>query len=338
MSPRDASGGVGWRDRAVEWGYAAAWRGVRALPLPLARSLFDAGADRAARRRGAGVRRLAGNLRRVAGQALSPAEQDALVRRAVRSYARYWMEAFRLPSQSPEQIGRGFRIDNVEVLANAVADGRGVIIALPHAGNWDAAGAWVAGQGWPIVTVAERLKPEGLFRRFLAFRESLGMEILPTTGGQRAPLDVLAEKLTQGYIVPLLADRDLSARGVEVRFFGGSTRMPAGPALLAIRTGAPLYTIDMWFDDDRARGWMRGPLQLPDPDAGALDVRVRLLTQQIADSLAVGIARHPHDWHMLQRLWLDADDGPTTPSGPATSSGPVTGSADPGDPAAAGRV
>src|SRR5690606_6127599 len=119
--------------------------------------------------------------------------------------------------------------------------GRGVIVALPHSGNWDAAGAWVAAHGWPLTTVAERLKPEGLYQRFVAFRNRLGIEIIPTTGSERPPIDLLTERLRAGYVVPLLADRDLSARGVEVTFFGGRTRMPVGPALLALRTGAPLY-------------------------------------------------------------------------------------------------
>ncbi|HET9517844.1 MAG TPA: phosphatidylinositol mannoside acyltransferase, partial [Actinoplanes sp.] len=293
-------------DRAVEIGYATAWRAVRALPLPVARALFDAGADRAVRGNGAGVRRLAANLRRVVGDDLPRAEFDALLRRAMRSYARYWMEAFRLPSQTREQHLSNFRLAREDELAAHLTAGRGVVLALPHAGNWDAAGAWVAAHGWPIVTVAERLKPEGLYRRFLAFRESLGMEILPLTGGARAPLDVLADKIGQGYAVPLLADRDLSARGIEVRFFGGRTRLPAGPAILALRTGAPIYTVDMWFEADGPRGALRGPIEVPGADEGALDVRTRLLTQRMADSLALGIAAHPADWHMLQRLWLDS--------------------------------
>jgi lauroyl/myristoyl acyltransferase len=303
---------TGLPDRLVELGYAAGWRAVRALPLAAARMLFDAGADRAVRGHGPAIQRLAGNLRRIVGDDMAQDDFDALLRRAVRSYARYWMEAFRLPSQSREQLLAGFQLGRSDEFAAHLAAGQGMVLALPHSGNWDAAGAWVAANGWPIVTVAERLKPEALFERFLAFRQGLGMEILPLTGGQRAPLDVLAERLLQGYAVPLLADRDLSARGVEVRFFGGRTRMPAGPALLALRAGAPLYTVDMWFTDDGPRGMMRGPIAMPSPDEGALDVRVRLVTQRVADSLAEGIARHPEDWHMLQRLWLTekATDGP----------------------------
>jgi lauroyl/myristoyl acyltransferase len=299
----------GWRDRLVDLGYAAAWRIVRALPQSAARALFNAGADRATRGNGPGIQRLAGNLRRIVGPEMARPAFDELVRQGMRSYARYWLEAFRLPSQSHQQRLDGFELGRGELLGEHVAAGHGAIVALPHAGNWDAAGAWVAANRWPIVTVAERLKPEGLYDRFVAFRESLGMEILPLTGGQRAPLDVLAEKLGQGYVVPLLADRDLSARGVEVRFFGGRTRMPAGPALLAVRTGAPLYTAEMWFDDDKPRAMLHGPIPLPGPDEGAMDARVRLLTQRMADSFAEGIARHPQDWHMLQRLWLK-DDAP----------------------------
>jgi phosphatidylinositol dimannoside acyltransferase len=293
------------KDTLTDLGYAAGWRLVRALPLPVARALFDAGADRAARRRGPGTQRLARNLARVAPPGT---DLDALVRAGLRSYARYWLQAFRLPSQSRAQILGSFRLVNEDVLAEAVAAGRGVVAALPHAGNWDAAGAWVAARGWGITTVAERLKPEALFDRFVAFRESLGMEILPLTGGQRPPLDVLAERLTKGHVVPLLADRDLSARGVEVRFFGGRTRMPAGPALLALRTGAPLFTVDMWLEGDVGHAELRGPIVVPGPEAGPLDHRTRMVTQRVADALAAGIARHPQDWHMLQRVWLGRDD------------------------------
>jgi KDO2-lipid IV(A) lauroyltransferase len=290
---------------AADLGYAAGWRVVRALPRPVAAAAFRAGADWAARKRGKGVTRLAGNLRRVVGPDLPESELDDLVRRGLRSYARYWMEAFRLPSRSKEQILReDFALDGEDRLGADVASGRGAVVALPHAGNWDAAGAWVAAQGWPIATVAERLKPEALYQRFLAYRRGLGMEIIPADGGERPPFDVLVDRLGQGYVVPLLADRDISARGVDVTFFGGRARMPAGPALLALRTGAPLYTVTMWYDDERARCALSQPLELPTD--GRLDQRVRALTQKVADGLAAGIARHPEDWHMLQRLWLDS--------------------------------
>ncbi|MFI7220115.1 phosphatidylinositol mannoside acyltransferase [Micromonospora maritima] len=304
----------------TEAGFVAGWRLVRALPRPVAAAAFRAGADRAHRRNGGGTRRLRANLRRVVGPELPEAELDALVRAGLRSYARYWMEAFRLPGLSRAQILAGFRLDGQELLAADVAAGRGAVVALPHAGNWDAAGAWVAATGWPMTTVAERL-PDGVYERFVGFREGLGMEILPNRGGPRPAFDVLVDRLRAGHVVPLLADRDLSARGVEVDFFEGRTRMPAGPALLAIRTGAPLYVASMWYEPDAACASLEGPLPLPEPDSAPLDERVRVVTQRIADGLAAGIARHPEDWHMLQRMWLDQGPQGAPPSAqpPATT-------------------
>jgi lauroyl/myristoyl acyltransferase len=292
------------RDQLTELGYAAGWRLVRMLPLPAARALFNRGADRAAKANGPSTQRLRRNLRMVVGPDLPEAELSELVRIGLRSYARYWMEAFRLPSRSRADFLRDFDLVNADEFHRVLGEGKGAILALPHMGNWDAAAAWLVSHDYKMVTVMERLKPEGLYKRFIAYREKLGMEVLPLTGGQRPPLDVLAEKARQGYAVPLLADRDLSARGVEVRFFGGRTRMPAGPAILALRTGAPLYAVDLWYTPEKCLGRIRR-VELPGPDEGALDVRVKLTTQRLADAFELGIAAHPQDWHMLQKLWLD---------------------------------
>ena len=294
----------GGRDRLVEFGYAAGWRLVRALPLSVARALFNAGADRAYRSNGPSTQRLRRNLSMVLGPDAPAAELEDVVRAGLRSYARYWMEAFRLPSLTKRQIHADFRLVDHDELGAAVAAGKGAILALPHVGNWDVAAAYVAAQNWPLITVAERLKPEGLFEQFVAYREKLGMEVLPLTGGQRPPLDVLAEKAIQGYAVALLADRDLSARGIEVRFFGGRAKMPAGPAILALRTGAPLYAADIWYTPTQAVCTIQR-VELPAESEGALDVRVKMITQRLADAFEKSIAAHPQDWHMLQKLWLD---------------------------------
>lgn len=307
----------------VELGYLAGWRITRAVPKSLSATVFRLGADRAHRQGGPGVRRLATNLRQVVGPDLPPAEFDRLVRDGLRSYARYWLELFRLPSLSHAQRLSTFRLGGAELLAADVAAGRGAVVALPHAGNWDAAGAWVAAMGLPLTTVAERLKPEAVYTRFLEFRQRLGMEIIPSTGGQQPPFDVLADRLGKGHVVPLLADRDLTRRGIEVRFFGARTRMPAGPALLALRTGAPLYVASMWYESDIACAALTGPLELPDPASGTLAERVRMLTQQIADQLAAGIARHPEDWHMLQRMWLAEEDRTSSDPVVPTAHGPA---------------
>jgi KDO2-lipid IV(A) lauroyltransferase len=171
-----------------------------------------------------------------------------------------------------------------------------VVFALPHSGNWDHAGAWFAATGVPFTTVAERLKPESLYDRFLAFRASLGMEVLPLTGGERPPFDVLRERLEAGRTICLMADRDLTPRGVDVQFFGATARMPAGPASLALKTGAALIPVHLAF---RPNGWQVTFYdQVPPTD-------VATMTQRLADCFAVGIREHPADWHMLQRLWLD---------------------------------
>ena len=292
----------------VELGYTAAFGVVKVLPRRVAWPAFAGIAGLGARRHrsgkaGKGTARLAANLRRVVGDAMPPDEFDDLMRRALRSYARYYLDAFQLPARSHEEILRGFRLERGHLLGEDIAAGRGAIVALPHAGNWDAAGAWVAASGWPITTVAERLKPEGVYEKFLDFRRSLGMEIIPTRGGERPAFDILEERLRGNTIVPLLADRDLTARGIEVDFFGGRTKMPAGPAALALRTGAPLYVASLWFEPDAAVGILEGPLTLP--TEGALDARLRATTQLVADRIAAGISRHPEDWHMLQRMWLD---------------------------------
>jgi KDO2-lipid IV(A) lauroyltransferase len=283
--------------RAASSGYAAGWALVRTLPEPAAVRLFQAGADLAAARGGPAVDRLRTNLARVApGRDL-----DALTREALRSYARYWREVFRLPVTSAERIEQGMRCCGEDRLFDAVAAGRGVVCALPHSGNWDHAAAWLVGRGVRFTTVAERLRPEQLYDRFVAFRESLGMEVLPLTGG-RPPFETLVDRLQAGGTLCLLADRDLSARGVQVEFFGAATRMPAGPASLALRTGAALLPVTLSF---RADGWQ----VVFHPEVAATDVPT--MTQQVADAFAEGIAEAPQDWHMLQRLWLDdlaADD------------------------------
>jgi lauroyl/myristoyl acyltransferase len=234
---------------------------------------------------------------------VGPGLEETLVRDGLRSYARYWMEAFRLPSRSPAEHLDMFHLEQRDEFRKVLDEGNGAILALPHAGNWDSAAAWVAAEGYRLVTVAERLKPETVYRQFMAYREALGMEVVPLTGGPRPPIDVLAERAGQGFAVALLSDRDLSKRGVEVEFFGGRTRMPPGPALLALRTQAPLYGVDMWFTPERAMGRLRR-IDLPDESEGTLAERVKVVTQRLADSFAIGIAEHPQDWHMLQKLWL----------------------------------
>jgi len=283
-------------DNLTDWGYATGWLVVRAMPETLARSAFGAGARYAAR--GGGPEQLRKNLARVIGT--TPAEvPDSLIYASVASYARYWREAFRLPTMNQAELAK--RLDRVfigaEKFAAAREGGRGAVIALPHSGNWDMAGVWLAQNYGTFTTVAERLKPESLYDRFIAYRESLGFEVLPLTGGERPPMEVLAERLRNNRFVCLMADRDLTRSGIQVDFFGEPTRLPAGPAKLAIETGAPLHPAHVYYDGDDCVVQIDDALDTSSGDIG-------VITQALADRFAVNIAAHPQDWHMLQPQWV----------------------------------
>ncbi|MGP3969135.1 phosphatidylinositol mannoside acyltransferase [Streptomyces sp. 6N223] len=296
-------------ERATDVLYGLAWGGVKRLPEPAARALGRRVADAAWRRQGPGVRRLEANLARVVPEA-DPRRLRELSRAGMRSYLRYWMEFFRLPAWPRERIGTCFRPDGIHHVTDALDSGRGAVVALPHMANWDLAGAWVATElNIPFATVAERLKPERLYDRFVAYREGLGMEVLPHTGA--ASFGALARRLRKGGMVCLVADRDLSASGVEVSFFGHAARMPAGPAMLAQQTGAALLPVTLWYGDPP---FMEGRIHppVPAPETGTRAEKARAMTQTMADHFAAGIAEHPQDWHMLQRLWtadLPAGEG-----------------------------
>ncbi|MBJ7000022.1 phosphatidylinositol mannoside acyltransferase [Streptomyces griseofuscus] len=298
-------------DRLSDALYGAGWSTVKKLPEPAAARLGRAVADLAWKKRGKGVLRLEANYARVVPGA-SPERLAELSRKGMRSYLRYWMESFRLPAWSPERIRTGFDPKDIHHLTEGLDAGKGVILALPHLANWDLAGAWVTTElRTPFTTVAERLKPETLYDRFVAYREGLGMEVLPHSGG--SAFGTLARRLRDGGLVCLVADRDLSASGVEVDFFGEKARMPAGPALLAQHTGALLLPVTLWYDDSPVmRGQVHPPIEVP--ESGTRAGKASVMTQALADAFATGIAEHPEDWHMLQRLWLADLDPAKGPS------------------------
>jgi KDO2-lipid IV(A) lauroyltransferase len=302
-------------DEADYLAYAVGWGLVKKLPEPAAKRLFGALGDFAARRRGPRVRRLEANLRRVRPKA-TDAELAELVRLGMRSYMRYWLESFRLPVWSRERIRTSFDPVGIERLDENIDAGRGVVLALPHMGNWDLAGAWVVARGMEFTTVAERLKPEKLFDKFVAYREGLGMEVLPLTGGA-ATMALLARRLRNGGLVCLVGDRDLSESGIEVEFMDEATRMPPGPAALALGTGAALLPVSLWFDGDDGNPVMQGTVheEIAVPETGTRKEKIAAMTQSLADVWAGAIEEHPQDWHMLSRYWL-ADLEPRTEKRP----------------------
>jgi phosphatidylinositol dimannoside acyltransferase len=289
--------------------YAGAWGLVRRLPEPVAYRMFDLVADLAWRRRGPSVRRLEANLRR-ARPGVDAAGLRTLSRAGMRSYLAYWCDAFRLPDWDRDRVVSTVRVvGEGHLRASTGEGGRGVVGALMHMGNWDHAGAWATLTDVPVVTVAERLRPERLYDRFVAYREGLGMEILPLTGGDRGLTDTLAQRLRAGRLVPLLADRDLRSSGVEVQLLGEPTRMPPGPAMLALRTGAALHPVSIWHEEPgdagpRPRLVIRFHDEVPAATTGTTREKVTAMTQQVADVFGASITEHPEHWHMLQPLWL----------------------------------
>jgi KDO2-lipid IV(A) lauroyltransferase len=298
------------------WMFALGWRFVRALPERPAYLLFSLVAQFTWLRQGRGVRQLEANLARVVPDA-SPMKLKSLTRKGMHSYMRYWCDAFRLPDWTPERILATCRLENDGPVRQALAEGRGVVMALSHSGNWDHAGAWSTLALAPVTTVMERLRPEELFERFLHFRQRLGMEILPLTGGGDV-FGVLVRRLRRGGFVPLLADRDLTATGVPVTLFGETARMAAGPASLALVSGAALYPVTLRYERLPAGAPARWGVVVtfhPEvvPPEGERSEQLAAMTQACADALAGGIRQYPQDWHMLQRVFV-ADLVPVAPA------------------------
>jgi KDO2-lipid IV(A) lauroyltransferase len=272
-----------------------AWLG-RALPTHTGRMLFR-WAGSAAYHLAPGVRAtVASNQARVLGREPDDPLVLATTRGAFRAYARYWFDAFDVVDWSDERIMAHYDLQGWERLREAVTSGTGAIVVLPHLGNWDATGRLMKARGLPVVSVAERLRPERLFRLFVEHRGALGMQIVglgePGTGRK------LGEALVQGKIVPLVADRDLTGHGIEVEMFGEPRRLPAGPALLALSSGAPLLVVDFYEAPDGWRGIVHAPIAFEPTGDRRADAEA--LTWLIAAAFERAIAASPSDWHAFQ--------------------------------------
>lgn len=293
-------------DQATLAAYRLGWAAVRRMPERAAYAAFDGIARVMHRRGGKGVDRLRANYARVRPE-LGPAELDALVLAGLRSYMRYWCEAFRLPDMTIDELVDRVRLPGIEALRAQLDSGGPGVLFLGHLGNWDMLGAWATTQLAPVTTVAERLEPEELFEEFLSFREALGMTILPLTGGQSA-FGQLLRAARDGALIPLLADRDLTTSGIPVTLCGHAASAAAGPAALAVASGAPLFSLGVHYErrpDGRydVVGTFGGPY---DPPEGlARDAQIAALTQRCVDDLSVVIREHTEDWHVMQRVFTD---------------------------------
>ena len=280
--------------------YFTGWKLVRSLPEKFAYSLFDQIAVITLRRNGARMKRLRSNLQRVCPDK-DPAAMDQLMSAAVSSYMRYWCDTFRCSDWSKSRILTTVTVTGEDLLTAPMKDGRGVVVSLPHAGNWDHAGFYFCAMGFPLVSVVERVKPEVLFNKFVEYRQNMGMEVLALDGRS---MGTLMQRAREGALIALVSDRDLSRSGVDVNFFGHPARMPAGAALLAIRTGIPLITAFVSYTNTGIHIEFNS---VAIPTQGTEAERVTTVVQECADLFAKGIAKHPHDWHMLQRIWVDGD-------------------------------
>jgi phosphatidylinositol dimannoside acyltransferase len=319
-SGRDGSAGFGRRlsERLTGYAYQLGWKLICRLPESWARWAFSEVADIAWRRQGPKVQVLEANLRRVLSYSQGNREVDgkelrALSRAALQSYARYWLEVFRLPTIPIERIVSGMHIDpeGEAAMFACLKAGRGVVIALPHMGNFEQAGAWVVASGaGTFTTVAERLRPESVYEAFVRFRQRLGMEVLPLTGGH-SPFGTLAQRLRAGGLVCLVSDRDLKESGVEVEMFGEQARI-AATAALALHTGAALMPVGTWFEGEDWGAHIYE--EIPVPASGTRAEKVAEMSQQMARVFEQAIAEHPQDWHMLQRVFTaDLDPARLSP-------------------------
>ena len=280
--------------------YMCGWWIVRALPERAAYRLFTFLGQQVAKRNGKSVQRLRTNLSRVKPE-LNEVELEVLVDRSMSSYMRYWCDTFRIQDWSKERVHQTVTTVNEHLLLDPMKDGRGVVITLPHSGNWDHAGAYFCSLGIPLVTVAERLKPEALFQKFLQHRESMGFEVLSLDNRSFA---TLMKRAREKRLIALVADRDLSQSGIDVDFFGFPARMPAGPVLLHIKTGIPLVAAHVSYTTNGIHVEFNA---VEVPNVGTDAERISVGVQATAKLFERGIEKNPEDWHMLQRIWIDGD-------------------------------
>ncbi len=289
------------KGQAVFRTYRTLGRCIAALPEPMAIGLGNMAGDVLHRVRDDQREMVTANLRRVLGSAVDdPQVLDRWVRRSFRSYARYWVEGARLPSISSEEVEKRVVLDGIEHVQQGMAAGKGVIVALPHVGSWEYAAAYLCTQGITMTAVAERIEPPALFDYFVAQRAAMGITIVPLDKNSgRALLSTLRD----GGLVGLLCDRDIEENGIEVDFFGERTTMPAGPATLALRTGAMLCTGTIYSGPGRDHRAVIDP-PIDTSRRGTLREDVLRLTQEIAHRMEEMIRRAPEQWHVFQPLWI----------------------------------
>ena len=288
-----------WRERTPYYAYRATGAMAEAMPARVASGAAWVLGKTLARTMRERHRMIGRHLQRVHGGTLDERALRREVQRAFDSYARYWMEAFRLTRYSPEYIDAHVSSEGMTYLDDALGHGKGVIVAITHLGNWDFGGAWLARRGTPLLAVAEDLQPPELFEWFAGVRRAVGIEIVRL--GPEAGTAVL-RALKANHIALLMCDRDVAGGGVEVDLFGERTTLPGGPATLALRTGAALLPAAVYFDGhDGHHAFVRPPVSLA--RTGRMRDDVGRVTQALAHEIEVLVRRAPEQWHIFQPNW-----------------------------------
>jgi phosphatidylinositol dimannoside acyltransferase len=299
------------KETVAYWSYRSLERVAMALPERVGKFAFEA-LGRAAYRSLPSLRgTVAANQARVLG--VDPADERLALatREAFELYARYWFDTFRIRTMQKDEFNARVRMIGVEHVDRALAAGRGCICVLPHLGNWDAGGHWFGANGYRIVAVAEELRPSRLYELFTRHREALGMRVIGLERDAQVGHQ-LKQLLAENWMVALVADRDLTGRGIEVEMFGAPWRVPAGPALLSLTSGAPVLPAPTATLD---RGWevrFEPPLEIE--RTGNLRADVTELSRLMAERFERAIAARPTDWHMFQPAWEDPSSEAATPS------------------------
>jgi KDO2-lipid IV(A) lauroyltransferase len=283
--------------------YQTGWVVIKRLPKRLSRKLFIKIADVSYGKDIKGVQQLRANLAFMTGLEADSMKLEQLVKDGMRSYLRYWEDAFRLPTWNKMNLHKYVICTGIDNLESALASKKPLVTATPHMGNWDAAGYWYTTNYGPLTTVVERLKPESIYKKFVKFRNSLGIEVIPTSGETDIFMKLL-RRAKEGRMIALVADRDITKNGIEVNYGPGKASFPVGPAAIAVALDGLVLPLSSHYNQEGVLVMHFFPALSPSGE-DTNEKRVQTLTQELANSFEKEIKNHPQDWHMLQRVWTD---------------------------------
>ena len=239
------------------------------------------------------------HMRRVQPE-LSDRQNRRAVQKSYESYARYYVETFRLPYLNSKQIQSGVSIEGFEHIESGLKLGKGVILALPHLGGWEWSGRWLIQTGHKLNAVVEKLESQQLFEMFLQLRRNYGVQVIPLDDSAGVAVQ---QALARNEIVALLSDRDIQGTGVDIEFFGERTTIPTGPAFFALRTGAALVPLATYFSKrlDGHKTIVRPAIKVE--RLATLREDMQRISQDLAIELELLIRRGPAQWHLFQPNW-----------------------------------